>query len=38
MPANGIMAFCTFYDRLDELRPLTTAPFDYGHKEVSGLT
>jgi hypothetical protein len=38
MPANGIMAFCTFYDALDELRPLPTDPFDHGYKEVSGLT
>lgn len=38
MPANGIMAFCTFYDRLDKLRPLATDAFDYGHKGVSGLT
>jgi hypothetical protein len=38
MPANGIMAFCTFYDRLDKLRPLTRDPFDYGHKGISGLT
>jgi hypothetical protein len=38
MPANGIMAFCTFYDRLDKLRPLTDDPFDYGHKGTSGLT
>lgn len=38
MPANGIMAFCTFYDRLDQLRPLAKDPFDYGHKGISGLT
>lgn len=38
MPGNGIMAFCTFYDRLDKLRPLTKDPFDYGHKGISGLT
>lgn len=38
MPTNGIMAFCTFYDRLDRLRPLTEDPFDYGHKGTSGLT
>jgi hypothetical protein len=38
MPANGIMAFCTFYDRLDKLCPLTSDPFDYGHKGISGLT
>ncbi|WP_328952628.1 hypothetical protein [Kitasatospora purpeofusca] len=38
MPANGIMAFCTFYDRIDELRPLAQDPFDLGVKGVSGLT
>ncbi|KJY24848.1 hypothetical protein [Streptomyces sp. NRRL S-495] len=38
MPVNGIMAFCTFYDRLDGLRPLAQDPFDLGLKGVSGLT
>lgn len=38
MPVNGIMAFCTFYDGLDKLRPLTEDAFDYGVKNVSGLT
>ncbi|WBP89986.1 hypothetical protein [Kitasatospora cathayae] len=38
MPANGIMAFCTFYDRLDKLQPLGEDAFDYGAKGVSGLT
>lgn len=38
MPVNGIMAFCTFYDRLDNLRPLTDDPFDHGVKGTSGLT
>ncbi|MFJ9886879.1 hypothetical protein ACIQRW_13550 [Streptomyces sp. NPDC091287] len=38
MPVNGIMAFCTFYDRLDSLRPLTDDAFDYGVKGASGLT
>ncbi|MDQ3790332.1 MAG: hypothetical protein M3422_24220 [Actinomycetota bacterium] len=38
MPANGIMAFCTFYDRLDRLRPLADDAFDYGVKGISGLT
>ncbi|KOV35049.1 hypothetical protein ADK60_10180 [Streptomyces sp. XY431] len=38
MPVNGIMAFCTFYDRLDGLRPLAQDPFDLGVKGVSGLT
>ncbi|MER5864388.1 hypothetical protein [Kitasatospora sp. NPDC002040] len=38
MPANGIMAFCTFYDRLDRLQPLPGDPFDHGLKGTSGLT
>ncbi|MEU6042513.1 hypothetical protein [Streptomyces griseus] len=38
MPANGIMAFCTFYDGLDKLRPLAEDPFDHGVKRASGLT
>ncbi|MEU6865323.1 hypothetical protein ABZ924_18935 [Streptomyces sp. NPDC046876] len=38
MPANGIMAFCTFYDGLDKLQPLAEDPFDHGMKGVSGLT
>jgi hypothetical protein len=38
MPANGIMAFCTFYDRLDKLEPLAEDAFDHGVKGVSGLT
>lgn len=38
MPVNGIMAFCTFYDRLDKLRPLQEDGFDYGYKGTSGLT
>ncbi|MEU9718687.1 hypothetical protein [Streptomyces sp. NPDC047976] len=41
MPANGVMAFCTFYDqldRLDRLGPLDGDPFDRGVKGVSGLT
>lgn len=38
MPANGIMAFCTFYDGLDKLRPLPEDAFDYGVKGASGLT
>ncbi|HLL24042.1 MAG TPA: hypothetical protein VK427_18045, partial [Kofleriaceae bacterium] len=38
MPANGIMAFCTFYDGLGKLEPLPTDPFDYGYKGVSALT
>lgn len=38
MPNNGIMAFCTFYDGLDKLQPLTPDAFDYGVKGISGLT
>ena len=38
MPANGIMAFCTFYDELDKLEPLSSDPFDHGYKRTSGLT
>ncbi len=38
MPSNGIMAFCTFYDQLDKLHPLSKDPFDCGYKETSGLT
>jgi hypothetical protein len=38
MPANGIMAFCTFYDQLDKLQPLATDFFDYGYKGTSGLS
>ncbi|MFE2167943.1 hypothetical protein ACFXB3_23220 [Streptomyces sp. NPDC059447] len=38
MPVNGIMAFCTFYDRLDKLQPLDEDAFDHGVKGVSGLT
>jgi hypothetical protein len=32
------MAFCTFYDRLDGLRPPAGDPFDLGVNGVSGLT
>ncbi|MET7302893.1 hypothetical protein [Embleya sp. NPDC005575] len=38
MPVNGIMAFCTFYDRLDKLQPLAEDVFDYGVKGAGGLT
>ncbi|MFI5532898.1 hypothetical protein ACIA8O_30620 [Kitasatospora sp. NPDC051853] len=38
MPVNGIMAFCTFYDGLDRLRPMADDPFDRGVKRTSGLT
>ncbi|MFL1377800.1 hypothetical protein [Nocardiopsis protaetiae] len=38
MPVNGIMAFCTFYDGLDRLRPLAGDAFDHGVKNTSGLT
>jgi hypothetical protein len=32
------MAFCTFYDGLGTLTPLSDDAFDYGHKRKSGLT
>lgn len=38
MPGNGIMAFCTFYEGLDKLRPLSDDAFDYGVRRISGLT
>jgi hypothetical protein len=38
MPVNGVMAFCTFYDGLEKLRPLADDAFDHGVKGVSGLT
>lgn len=38
MPATGIMAFCTFYDRLDKLHPLANDVYDYGYKNTSALT
>ncbi|WP_411111996.1 hypothetical protein [Streptomyces sp. c-19] len=38
MPVNGIMAFCTFYDRLDGLQPMGEDAFDHGVKGASGLT
>ncbi len=38
MPRSGIMAFCTFYDGLDALRPSSKDPFDLVCKGGSGLT
>ncbi|MGW2397448.1 hypothetical protein ACWCYY_12940 [Kitasatospora sp. NPDC001664] len=38
MPADGVMAFCTFYQGLDRLQPLADDPFDLGVKRTSGLT
>lgn len=38
MPANGIMAFCTFYDGLGKLGPLAGDPHDHGYKGKTGLT
>lgn len=38
MPVNGIMAFCTFYDGLGKLSPLSDDPYDYGYKGRTGLT
>lgn len=34
MPRNGLMAFCTFYDGLEKLRPISE--FDYGYSPKSG--
>lgn len=36
MPVDGIMAFCTFYDRLDHLHKIDN--FDFGLNGVSALT
>jgi hypothetical protein len=38
MPDNGVMAFCTFYERLDRLDHMAGDPFDRGRRGVSGLT
>lgn len=38
MPANGLIAFCTFYDHLERLHPLPDDPFDLGQGQISGLT
>ncbi|XIE79214.1 hypothetical protein AB6O49_16550 [Streptomyces sp. SBR177] len=38
MPVDGVMAFCTFYEGLDALRPLPEDPFDLGVKGTSALT
>lgn len=38
MPGDGVMAFCTFYEDLERLRPMSEDPFDLGHGRVSGLT
>lgn len=38
MPANGIMAFCTFYDGRGTLTPMPDDAFDYGYKRKTGLT
>lgn len=38
MPANGIMAFCTFYDGPGKLDPLPDDPYDRGYKGRTGLT
>lgn len=38
MPANGVLAFCTFYDGLDRLGPVAGDPWDLGHRGASGLT
>ena len=38
MPDDGVMAFCTFYERLDRLGPMAGDPFDRGCRTTSGLT
>ncbi|HET9930043.1 MAG TPA: hypothetical protein VFQ35_05135 [Polyangiaceae bacterium] len=38
MRENGVMAFCTFYDGMGELTPLSADSFDCGYKGRSGLT
>lgn len=38
MPADGIMAFCTFYEPLDRLAPIAGDRFDRGHRRITGLT
>ncbi len=38
MPADGVMAFCTFYDSTDKLSALAGDPFDRRYKGASGLT
>ena len=38
MPHNGIMAFCTFYDQIDNLQPMADDAYDLGYKRASGLT
>lgn len=38
MPTNGIMAFCTFYERQGERLPLPDDPFDQDQGRRSGLT
>lgn len=40
MPANGLIAFCTFYDNasFEHLKPSNTDRYDYCYKDVSGLT
>ena len=38
MPESGIMAFCSFYEHLDERHALPDDPFDPGNGRRSGLT
>lgn len=40
MPRNGVMAFCTFYDKkgIEKLQAMGPGGFDYGKRGVSGLT
>ncbi|WP_196888187.1 hypothetical protein [Aureivirga sp. CE67] len=40
MDENGLIAFCTFYDRteFEQLKPSKKDPFDWTYKNVSGLS
>jgi len=40
MPENGLIAFCTFYEKpnFEHLKPSKTDRYDWCHKETSGLT
>lgn len=38
MSKKGLIAFCTFYDGLKELKPSPENPYDYLYNKTSGLT
>jgi len=38
MPANGLIAFCTFYDNSIRIKKSTTDPYDYCYNNTSVLT